>query len=156
MGIALTLDAEEVSARLASAAYHRALGRRLAHEAQKKMSPEDAAADEFDREEASYQSLGAIELFSVDDPRRVPSAVIRASTERAEYIRRRAEEIRKERDARQTAADELLRDRPTLTELMELGSFHAMFKAAAPQGPTDAPSSPPATDATSSDEPQKK
>jgi hypothetical protein len=91
---------EDVAARLASAAYWRKWAAEDARKAQENMTPEGAAADEFDREERSYQALGAIELFGVADPRRVPSTLIHSSPERAEYIARRAEEIRKERESK--------------------------------------------------------
>lgn len=97
--MAIIPTAEDVAERLASAAESRRRGYERAKSEQALMTPEKAAEDEFNREELNYRLLGAIELFSTDAPR-VPCAVIRASPERAEYIRRRAEEIRKERESK--------------------------------------------------------
>lgn len=97
MGI--TPTAEDVSERLAYAAESRRKAYERAKIEQALMSPETAAEDEFNREELNYQMLGVIETFGTNNPR-VPSEIIRASPERAEYIQRRAEEIRKERAAK--------------------------------------------------------
>jgi len=94
--MAIIPSAEDVAGRLAYAAEARRRGYEDARKAQALMTPVQAAEDEFNREESTYQMLGAIELFGNAHPR-VPSDVIHSSPERAEYIRRRAEEIRQDR-----------------------------------------------------------
>lgn len=136
MAIELTLDPEEVAMRLAGAAgarnrtAERELGLRLG------MTPEDAAAHEFAWEERSYQSLGAIEVFSNMNPR-VPTPEIMAHPYRTEHIQRRAEEIRQDR-ANNAAVNRATLDRVigrALTDL-ESAELRTMLEAPVPRSDT--------------------
>ena len=98
MAMELPLDPTEVSERLAGAAECRNDSAFLRLRHRMGMSPNDAARDEFDCEASSYQGLGAIEMFSNRNPR-VPPDQIWACPVRAEYVQRRAEAIRQQRES---------------------------------------------------------